>query len=67
MEDENKEQRLSNVAYSKYHFENFEDAIKSPKYTFKIPDYDEDGKIDMHLELIEDDTDKNESLRTDEG
>ena len=60
MEDKNKEQKVSSVAHSKYHFENFEDAIKSPKYTFKIPDCDENGEFDMHLELIEDDTDKDE-------
>lgn len=62
MEAENKKQRLSNVAHSKYHFENFEDAIKSQKYTFNIPDYDEDGEINMYFELIEDDTNKKENL-----
>ena len=58
MEDKNKEQRVNKVAHSKYHFENFEEAIKSPKYTFKIPEYDEDGNFDMHLELIEAETAK---------
>ena len=62
MDNKNKDPREREVAHSKYHFENFEEAIKSPKYTFKIPDYDEDGDFDMHLELIEDDTDKKESL-----
>jgi len=60
MDNKKNRPRESEVAHSKYCFENFEDAIKSPKYTFKIPD-DEDGDFDLHLELVEDDTDKNES------
>jgi len=43
----------NNVAHSKFVFDNFEEAIKNPKFTFKEPDFNEDGEINMYWELVE--------------
>lgn len=41
------------VTSSKYVLDNFEELIKTPKYTFKEPEYDEDGQINMYWEFEE--------------
>ena len=43
----------NNVAHSKYVLGNFEELIKSPKYTFKEPEYNEDGEVNMYWDFEE--------------
>lgn len=43
----------SNISHSKYVLGNFEELIKSPKYTFKEPEYNNEGEINMYWEFEE--------------
>lgn len=43
----------NNIAHSKYVLDNFEELIKSPKYTFKEPEYNEDGEVNMYWDFEE--------------
>ena len=43
----------NNITHSKYVLGNFEELIKSPKYTFKEPEYNEDGEVNMYWDFEE--------------